>query len=421
MPYLKRIRVRDYPPLRDAKVDFKPGLNIIIGSNGAGKTRFITLANKLLDLQQEHFDGAGCEIVIAEALDELATVFDEKANPYHSSLRTSTSVSDQLSTEPSTYTPSPLVLTSKLGSNSIETKTLGDAIARLTKKYPFQYSPLLIRHGIPASGLPIIDENGELVLAKRTVSVNLKAGASSMTEVESRFIQTVARTIVGVIRNGFSVLNGVPVLPMKAEEARNLVVQAIDAYLTRLNNCLPLYSPIQAVRYGDYFQVYYQESSDQYTIKGLVLEYQLQYEWLAFSALSDGTKRLFYILAELLCPTSVSLNKFTGRIHVVDEAKIIFLEEPELGIHPDQLQKLLSLVREVSGENQVILTTHAPQVLDMLGKEELDRITICELDPKKGTQFRKLSAAKKAKAKAYMRDDSYLSDFWRFSNLEAAD
>jgi hypothetical protein len=54
----------------------------------------------------------------------------------------------------------------------------------------------------------------------------------------------------------------------------------------------------------------------------------------------------------------------------------------------------------------------------MLAKNELDRITICELDPQKGTQFRKLSAAKKAKARTYMQNDSYLSDFWRFSNLE---
>ena len=55
----------------------------------------------------------------------------------------------------------------------------------------------------------------------------------------------------------------------------------------------------------------------------------------------------------------------------------------------------------------------------MLTTKELDRITICELDPKKGTQFRKLSPAKRAKAKAYMQNDSYLSDFWLYSNLEA--
>ena len=104
---------------------------------------------------------------------------------------------------------------------------------------------------------------------------------------------------------------------------------------------------------------------------------------------------------------------------LANPARIIFLEEPELGIHPDQLQKLLNLIRQVSREHQVILTTHAPQVLDMLAKDELDRITVCELNPEKGTQFRKLSAAKKAKAKAYMKGEGYLSDFWRFSDLEA--
>jgi len=178
---------------------------------------------------------------------------------------------------------------------------------------------------------------------------------------------------------------------------------------------------VQAVRCSEYFQVYYQESQDQYTIKGLVMEYQLNDEWLSFGMLSDGTKRLVYSLFEMLAPDSVRLNQTTDEIKIYDRKKIILFEEPELGIHPDQLQKLLRLIREVSREHQVIMTTHSPQTLDMLSKNELDRITICELDPKKGTQFRKLSAAKKAKAKAYMQNDSYLSDFWRFSNLEAKD
>ena len=130
---------------------------------------------------------------------------------------------------------------------------------------------------------------------------------------------------------------------------------------------------------------------------------------------------MLYLISQLVMPTATFDKQAAppAPLSLQIPFRIIFLEEPELGIHPDQLQKLLSLIREVSREHQVIMTTHSPQVLNMLTTKELDRITICELDPKKGTQFRKLSPAKRAKAKAYMQNDSYLSDFWLYSNLEA--
>ena len=135
-----------------------------------------------------------------------------------------------------------------------------------------------------------------------------------------------------------------------------------------------------------------------------MLSYCIDGNWLPLSALSDGTKRLLYLITQLTAaaakPGQTPLAPFT----LFEPSKIIFLEEPELGIHPSQLHKLLSLIREVSREHQVIMTTHSPQVLDMLSEKELDRITICALDPKKGTQFHKLSAAKKRQARAYMRD-----------------
>ena len=150
-----------------------------------------------------------------------------------------------------------------------------------------------------------------------------------------------------------------------------------------------------------------------------MLEYLIGGDWLPFSALSDGTKRIFYLVGELVTSRMI----WSGRENAtdVDNDKIIFLEEPELGIHPDQLQLLLQLIREVSKEHQVIMTTHSPQTLDMLSAQELDRITICEFIPGKGTQMRKLSTAKKNKAKAYLRDSGFLSEFWRFSNLEDPD
>ena len=395
-PYLKQVRIRDYAPLRDAKVDFKPGLNIIIGSNGAGKTRFLSLTNELADpYNGRRLNGLNCEIIIAGA-HEIKIRFIEANNAADES------DSYALTAEAS------LVVSASYGTQTIEEPTtLFAALEDLTNGLFSHYSTVLIKHGIPSPRLPIIDASTELVLRilRRKIATIISL---NVHEVESRLVQGLAGSIVRGIRQGLREQDDS--LPMTGDEAKEVIAQTVDDYLEPLNFYLPLYSSIIAVRRIEYFQVY-RTIQDELIIKGLVLEYRVGEAWLSFSMLSDGTKRLFYVITELLSPL--------GSTH--GQNKIIFLEEPELGIHPDQLQKLLTLIREVSDKHQVIMTTHSPQVLDMLRKDELDRITICELDPKKGTQFRKLSAATKAKAKAYMRDDSYLSDFWRFSTLESRD
>lgn len=404
-PYIKRVHVRDYAPLRDVAVSFKRGLNIIIGNNGAGKTRFLTLVSELADLHEKkaHYLGAGCRMVFGGIFgeqDEVEVTFAQQDG--------------NVIYEPVGWDITSWTIDSRATDNYRDQLHEGQVV----EDFLASYAPVLISHGIPASGLPIIDESAEMVLEKRGVTVQLKTGPKRIDELNSQFVQALMRTIVGIIRNGFTVLNGVPVPAMSAETARQQIMRLVAVYTTRLNQALALYSPVRAVRCSEIFQVYYQESQDQYNIKGLALEYQLGEDWLSFGMLSDGTKRLVYALAEMLAPASVGLNKTTDEIVVTDRRKTFLLEEPELGIHPSQLHKLLSLIREVSREHQVIMTTHSPQVLDMLSEKELDRITICELDSKKGTQFHKLSAAKKKQARAYMREELHLSDFWRYSYLE---
>ena len=128
---------------------------------------------------------------------------------------------------------------------------------------------------------------------------------------------------------------------------------------------------------------------------------------------------MFYIVSELVLPNGTVVKVNDEETLVSREIdRIILLEEPELGIHPDQLHKLLLFLREQSEKHQLIITTHSPQVLDMLNEDELDRITICELDENKGTQFRKLKKAQIATAKKYMKEVGFLSDYWRYGSLE---
>ena len=123
----------------------------------------------------------------------------------------------------------------------------------------------------------------------------------------------------------------------------------------------------------------------------------------------DGTRRLIYII---FVTDGIQMLKNDGLF------LITFLEEPEVGVHPHQLHLLLNYLKEKSKQQQIILTTHSPQVLDILEASELNKIIIAEIDPENGTTLRHLNDAETNKAHAFLKDEGLLSDYWRFSDLQ---
>jgi predicted ATPase len=78
--------------------------------------------------------------------------------------------------------------------------------------------------------------------------------------------------------------------------------------------------------------------------------------------LSDGTLRYLALLTILLDPGA---------------AKLVLIEEPELGLHPDVLPALRDLLVEASGRVQLIVTTHSTQLVDAM-TEHAEAIVVCE-------------------------------------------
>lgn len=71
---------------------------------------------------------------------------------------------------------------------------------------------------------------------------------------------------------------------------------------------------------------------------------------------SDGTLRVAGMLSALLQQPRPSL---------------VALEEPELTVHPGALQLLQDYIREASDDVQVVLTTHSPDLLELLDVESV--------------------------------------------------
>ncbi len=89
--------------------------------------------------------------------------------------------------------------------------------------------------------------------------------------------------------------------------------------------------------------------------------------------LSDGTLRYLSMLA-LLCDPA--------------PPPFMAIEEPELGLHPDVLPSLTRLLLEASERTQLVVTTHAPGLIDAL-TEAPESVFVCERD-QDGTRLERL-------------------------------
>lgn len=78
--------------------------------------------------------------------------------------------------------------------------------------------------------------------------------------------------------------------------------------------------------------------------------------------LSDGTLRYVALVAILLDP---------------GPARLLLIDEPELGLPPDVLPVLRDLLVEASGRCQLIVTTHSTQLVDAL-TDHAESVVVCE-------------------------------------------
>lgn len=93
------------------------------------------------------------------------------------------------------------------------------------------------------------------------------------------------------------------------------------------------------------------------------------------SRLSDGTVKWICLLAILLDPQP------TG---------VVFIEEPEVGLHPDIIPTLAKLLKEASNRRQIVMTTHSDVLVDSF-TDEPEFVVVCEKE-EQGTKLRRLSS-----------------------------
>ncbi len=127
-------------------------------------------------------------------------------------------------------------------------------------------------------------------------------------------------------------------------------------------------------------------------------ERQIQLEWREVGAantyfnaynLSDGTLRFICLATLLMQP---------------NPPKTIIIDEPELGLHPVAIHKLASLIRKISTDVQVIISSQSVNLVDYFEPED---ILVADRE-QKSTVFKRLD---KDELKGWL-DDYSLGEVW---------
>lgn len=118
---------------------------------------------------------------------------------------------------------------------------------------------------------------------------------------------------------------------------------------------------------------------DQADGKGLYFQLRGNKQLVPASQASDGVLLVLGYLAVLFSP---------------EPPRLILIEEPENGIHPKRLEKVLEILRELVTQQshiQVILTTHSPYAVDLLKPEE---VTLCTKGRDGAVTLKRMSESK---------------------------
>lgn len=113
--------------------------------------------------------------------------------------------------------------------------------------------------------------------------------------------------------------------------------------------------------------------------------------YLPSSLLSDGTVRIIALLIALY----------------FSDNRIIAVEEPTTSLHPKLISQLMQMMREVSEEKQIFVTTHNPEVIRHV---DLDDVYLVSRDADGFSQISK--PADKTEVRTFLENDLGIDDLF---------
>lgn len=393
--------LKGFKSIDDLHIKLNPGLNIIIGPNGSGKSNLLEFLNdaiysmfkvleytfKSAELILKSTNGDTITYQIERTIKNKSRVFDSDDSfiePYHQSLLINNEIA--YSDNESGISHFRYIDETIAASRSIPMTLL-----RIRQRF---LSPDYIQYSLPKNLLGI----------ENPISITIPFNEAFPTLEyfsDSKFIANILSLFEDSLLNGIW-LNAAEDGDIKwiNKIKKEFVISNLHINHVVIDS-LRRFTPIGDVRFNENINIFNDDKN--VIIENLKLEFFVNDHWLPWSQLSDGTKRLFFIISEIAFKTLGT----------------VILEEPEIGVHPHQFELLMQFLREQSATKQIIMSTHSPKALDILDKENLHKIFITKYEKGKGTTITSLSQQQKEKATMYMNEVGFLSDYWLLSDLEA--
>lgn len=392
--HLKQARLKRYYTIRDTKIEFEPDLNIIIGKNGVGKSNFLRYLKTSIDFNIQSISDHDTHLVFStNKTSEIAVSTTSKIEIKEN------------------RTPLKNIVTFGVSKDKSPQEIFHeypDLYNFLNREKFFPYA-VFIGHGLPVEY--------HLVASPLSFTINEKGVLENYNELLSGEIRRHCKFLENLVN--FIFYKGIKLYSENKPGKKDIenMIREISTLLEPVETALKKFTDINGVRLNKNYNLVFNKTKSQFSVTNLFLEFKIDKQWLPFSHLSDGIRRLFYIVSEVAFPPLFYFQQDGLELNTGGGNKIVLIEEPELGLHPHQLDGLLCLLRESSQEHQIIVTTHAPQVLDILNRQELNKIVIARLTGK-GTQLRHLTEKEQEKARLYLEEEAYLSDYWKYSDLD---
>lgn len=374
IPYLlKEVHIKGYRSIKRVDVDLGPGLNIFIGDNASGKSNFfkaihigISAITQGIIPDQE----MASEFVLETNNENIGLSFDMKQIASLEENEINIVINQKLKIGTKQFERKEKLSSS---SNSFVPIYRSDEVRNVQALFPL---PLIkIDYGIPED-VPILSS---------TINIEMRKSSFRITGRKN-----------SIIRLGQSQLNlAIGIYNSFYEGKKNS--RKLNSATKKFEEAVVKCSNVSKIRVSDKIKVL--KSSDGINIEDIVLEFKINGGWYSWSQLSDGTKRAIHIASQLTASRNTLL-----------------IEEPELGLYPHQLFKLMTFIKERSISNQIIISTHSPMVLDFLDIDKLNQLNIVRVGIKYDTKIDKLSEQKIAEIIKYLDQVGPISEYWVNTN-----
>jgi predicted ATP-dependent endonuclease of OLD family len=381
-PALKRLQIKGFKSIQDIDVSFELGLNIFIGKNGSGKSIFLEALYECLAYSRPTYKYSLVEFypiedsVLIWESKRVTQMTDPNEAPNRHRIQEKLLHNGKLVFETNLKNTEPFEF---LGKPVLPVRDVRTTLRTLG----FSLYPTFVQFNI-FSPLDCFDSPGTMKLA---------INAEDDDYGDFNTFDFLMDLLWGVEYYFYGHREELKKMDQK------ILLKRLKFKPQLLSN-LRKYTPIQGIKFNENINIY---KNDKFvTIENIKVDFKINNQWVPWSQLSDGTKRLFYIVADVT-------NQASG---------FVLVEEPELGIHPHQLTLLMEFLKNQSTTKQIFVTTHSPQALNCLEIEELSHILVVKLEPKKGTRIRPLTKAEMTKAKKYMNEVGFFSDYWMLSDLD---